>query len=135
MNKNQIILLTALIIGTLTSATLIEQDTGWKAPAEAKELINPKPGDKKSIKAGATLYKTYCVACHGKSGKGDGPGSKALNPKPADHTSKRVQSQVDGEIYWKIFEGKGGMIAWGKMIKEENIWDLVNYVRTLDASK
>ncbi len=111
------------------------QDDAWKAPPEAKELKNPKPGDKKSIKAGAKVYKQFCVACHGSSGKGDGPGSKALNPKPADHTSERVQAQTDGELFWKITNGKGMMTAWGPMIKEDQRWDLVNYVRTLAGSK
>jgi len=34
--------------------------------------------------------------------KGDGAGSIALDPKPANLTSNKVQDQVDGEIFWKI---------------------------------
>ncbi len=72
-----------------------------------------------------------CIACHGPGGKGDGPASKALNPKPADHTSARTQAQTDGELFWKITNGKGMMVGWEKIIKEEDRWHLVNYIRTL----
>ena len=46
------------------------------------------------------------MVCDGEEGKGDGPGSKALDPKPANLSSERVQAQVDEEIYWKISEGE-----------------------------
>lgn len=110
-----------------------DQSTEWVAPASAKATKNPLAGDKKSIKRGQAIYKTRCVICHGATGIGDGPGSKALNPKPANHTSEKVQKQTDGEIFWKISEGRGAMIGWGKtkILKEQDMWDLVNYVRTL----
>lgn len=135
--KNIQLFVSVLCFVGLLSSTTLWQDGDWKAPAEAKELKNPKPGEKSSIKSGAKLYNQFCVACHGKNGTGDGPGAKALNPKPADHTSKKVQDQTDGEIYWKIYNGRGMMTPWGtsKILKEDQIWDLVNYVRTLDASK
>ncbi len=109
----------------------LNQDDKWVAPESAKELKNPAPGDKSSVKRGKNLYKSYCVVCHGETGQGDGPGSKALDPKPADHTSKSVQSQADGELYWKISEGRGNMVGWEHVLKDQDRWDLVNYVRTL----
>ena len=107
------------------------QDDKWVAPESARKLNNPASGEKSSIKRGKNLYKSYCVVCHGETGHGDGPGSKALDPKPADHTSKAVQSQTDGELFWKISEGRGNMVGWQHVLKEHDRWDLVNYVRTL----
>ncbi len=117
------------VIAGFTSSNF-DQDP-WKAPASAKSVKNKIPSSKASIKAGKSIYKMRCVACHGPGGKGDGPASKALNPKPADHTSAKTQAQSDGELYWKITNGRGMMVAWEKIIKEEDRWHLVNYIRTL----
>ena len=72
------------------------------------------------------------MACHGTKGKGDGAGGKSLNPKPANLASKEVQQQTDGEIFWKISNGRNAMIKWGPIIKESDRWHLVNYIRTLN---
>lgn len=119
------------IIDTHTPLHNLSQNGPWVAPEAAKKLKDPTPNDKNAIKRGKALYKTRCVVCHGESGTGDGPGSKALNPKPADHTSVKVQQQTDGEIFWKISEGRGNMIGWKLIIPEKDRWDLVNYIRTL----
>jgi len=114
--------------------TLINsQSDRWVAPESAKEIKNPVPEDDRSSSAkdGKKLFETRCVVCHGKKGEGDGPGGKALDPKPANLTSELVQSQEDGEIFWKITNGRGPMIKWEGIIKEEERWDLVNYIRTL----
>ena len=43
------------------------------------------------------LFKTRCVPCHGSNGKGDGPGSAALNPKPRNYTDATWQASVTDE--------------------------------------
>jgi len=105
----------------------------WIAPASAKKIKNPVAIKKRAsaAKKGAAIFKMRCVVCHGKSAHGDGPGSKALNPKPANLTSERVQQQTDGEIFWKITNGRNGMIKWGPILSEKDRWNLVNFVRTL----
>ena len=76
-----------------------------------------------------------CVTCHGPNGKGDGPAAAALPPpKPADWTSSRVASETDGEIFWKISNGRGAMPPW-KHLPEQQRWELVNYIRSLQAKK
>ena len=109
------------------------QDKPWIADASAKNLKNPIASDKSSIKKGKALYTIRCVICHGETGVGDGLGSKALNPKPANHTSSKVQDESDGELFWKISEGRGAMIGWKLILPEEDRWHLVNYIRTLKA--
>ncbi|MDH4261048.1 MAG: cytochrome c [Gammaproteobacteria bacterium] len=46
--------------------------------------------------AGATVYKAYCAACHGATGKGDGAAAAALNPKPADFSSGIFKYDANG---------------------------------------
>lgn len=135
-NKKRPLLITiAIFLFFITAFTIGNnekyQNDKWVAPDSAKKLKNPSPDDKNSIKRGKSIYNTRCVVCHGETGQGDGPGSKALNPKPANHTSSAVHSQTDGEIFWKITKGRGSMIGWEKIIIEQDRWDLVNYIRTL----
>jgi mono/diheme cytochrome c family protein len=98
----------------------------WEAPASEKTKKNPGG----NVAAGKKLAETNCVSCHGASGKGDGPAAAALNPKPADWTSPRVQKETDGELFWKISNGRGPMPPW-KHLSEKERWDLVTYVKSL----
>ncbi len=113
--------------------TNIQEKGPWVAPSSAKEIKNPVSTKKisASAKKGAKSFKQFCVVCHGESGVGNGPGSKALDPKPANLTSALVQDQLDGEIFWKISNGRNAMIKWDPIIPEEDRWNLVNYIRTL----
>ena len=63
---------------------------------------------------GARLYADYCAACHGPTGKGDGPGAEGLKPRPADLTRLAArnhgtfpQVQVMAKVYG-YHQGKGG---------------------------
>jgi mono/diheme cytochrome c family protein len=46
--------------------------------------------------AGAQAYKTYCVTCHGATGKGDGAAAAALNPKPANFAIGAFKYDANG---------------------------------------
>ena len=107
------------------------QEDIWKAPNEAKQIKNPKANSSSSSAKGKKLFRSRCAVCHGSKGLGDGPGGKALVPKPANLSSTLVQGQTDGEIFWKITNGRNDMIKWGPILSEEQRWDLVNYVRSL----
>ncbi|MDJ0646751.1 MAG: cytochrome c [Flavobacteriaceae bacterium] len=111
----------------------LQQDR-WIAPEEAKSVKNPvKSIDKGlSAKRGKRIFKTRCMICHGVNGVGNGPGGKALSPKPQNLTLPMVQKQTDGEIFWKVSNGRNAMIKWGPILSENERWDVVNYVRTLD---
>lgn len=87
---------------------------------------------------GKRLYQSYCVGCHGASGKGDGPAGKTLPVKPADHTNAKKMSQYSDEHLVTVIS-KGGasvgkspqMPAWGAVLKEAQIQEVVAYIRTL----
>jgi mono/diheme cytochrome c family protein len=98
----------------------------WQAPPAEK--AKKSPGG--NAANGKKLADTNCVSCHGASGKGDGPAAAALNPKPADWTSAKVQGESDGELFWKISNGPGPMPPW-KHLSEKDRWDLVAYVKSL----
>jgi mono/diheme cytochrome c family protein len=108
-------------------------DEEWKAPVRAAKKKNPIPADDKSIAAGKLVYVGQCLSCHGPAGKGDGPAAKDLPKKAGDLSSPKLDEQTDGALFWKITEGRTPMPTYEKLLKEEDRWMVVNYVRTLVA--
>ena len=104
-------------------------------------MLTPAPGTPaESIAAGQALYAKYCRACHGATGLGDGPGAAALKDvKPAnladatwDHGSS------DGEIFTVIQKGippRLAMNAFEGRLNDTQIWNIVNYIKSLSAKK
>ncbi len=75
--------------------------TTASTPTVATTAAAPSPAV-----AAQDLYKTRCVPCHGESGKGDGPGAAALNPKPRNYTDVAWQKSVkDDDINKTILYG------------------------------
>jgi len=109
------------------------QSDRWTAPEKAKDIKNPIDKIDRGVSAvrGKRIFKTRCMICHGPKGIGDGPGGKALEPKPQNLTLPMVKSQTDGEIFWKVSNGRNAMIKWGPILSESERWDVINYVRTL----
>ena len=106
--------------------------TSWVAPAHAARRHNPVPPDPHSIAAGRTLYSDQCLCCHGSSGKGDGPSSSDLNPKPDDLTTSALRVQTDGAIFWKITSGLDPMPGFDSQLSDKDRWNVVNFIRTLE---
>jgi len=65
-----------------------------------------------AAKEGREIFDTRCSVCHGKEGKGDGPGASGLNPKPRNLTDSEWQKSVDDTYIEKIIQYGG--IAVGK---------------------
>ncbi len=106
----------------------------WPVPEGAKKLTNPYPAGEAALKAAKDLYAEYCAQCHGDSGKGDGPEAAMYKTKPADFTDAHMMSEMsDGEIYYKVTEGRRPMPGFKKTLTEEQRWMLVSYVKTLAA--
>jgi len=126
--------LTLAVIAAVTVAApaFTHAQAAWVAPAGEKDKKNPLPADAQTIAQGKKVADVNCVSCHGAKGKGDGAAAVALNPKPADWTSAKVQAESDGEIFWKISTGRGAMPAWN-FLPERDRWALVRYIRSLGA--
>jgi mono/diheme cytochrome c family protein len=131
MKKKTTLIGFALGIFTVTTAFVYQQNSEWKAPVSANQLKNPIKGNVSATEEGKKLYKQMCAICHGNTGKGDGMAGMSLNPRPANFTTEKVQSQTDGAIYWKLTEGRSPMASYKNILKEEQRWQLVNYIRTL----
>lgn len=102
----------------------------WTAPAAEKTKKSVVPSSAKAVATGKSVAQVNCVSCHGAGGKGDGAAAVALNPKPADWTSKRVQDESDGELFWKISNGRCAMPPW-KHLPEADRWSVIQFIRSL----
>jgi mono/diheme cytochrome c family protein len=126
-------ILVALIIA-FASTFALAQMSDWRAPPSVANRPNPVPVNATTIELGKKLFVANCFTCHGPEGHGDGPGSAALEKKPAD-LPKRIKEtgEKDGELFWKISEGRAPMITWKTSLSETQRWELVNYIRATFA--
>jgi len=122
------------VIAPLMAALVVSfclADEEWRVPKRAARVANPITADAESLAAGKTVYQKQCQSCHGRSGKGDGPGAADLKVRPSDLSDSAVWNQSDGELFRKITEGKRPMPAFRKMLTDEQRWHVVNFIRTL----
>lgn len=99
-------------------------------PAEYAGKTNPLGAD--AATTGAEVFNNNCVSCHGTQGHGDGPASAALDPQPKN-LPELAATVGDDYLYWRINTGKEGtsMVPWKGILTDEQIWQVVAYVRTL----
>jgi mono/diheme cytochrome c family protein len=111
----------ALLTGILSA--------GFAGGVGLKDLTSAgKGGDSVS---GREIYVNTCIRCHGIDGTG--VQSVRLVPAPADLSSPAVQNRLDGTLFKRIHDGKPNtaMGAWKHALSDEEIWDVLAYVRTL----
>jgi mono/diheme cytochrome c family protein len=77
----------------------------------------------------AGAFKSKCAACHGASGDGNTPAGKALNVPPL--TSEAVLNETDANLLVIVKNGKGKMPAWHDALSDEEIKNLIAYIRTM----
>ena len=102
----------------------------WEVPAKYKNMKNPIANDDASVKAGAMLYKKHCASCHGKVGLGDGVKARQLETSCGDFSGEEYQGQTDGDHFYKTKFGRNEMPAYDKKVPDDDIWKMVNYMRT-----
>lgn len=124
-------LMLVLLIILSSSFRLLAQTSEWVAPKATDLLNNPYVGDQTVLQRGAILFTQYCAICHGDKGKGNGLAGMSLNPRPTNFLSEKFQNQSDGAIFWKLTSGNPPMAPYKDILKEEQRWELVNYLRSL----
>src|SRR5882724_5729525 len=132
MRRMSNILIAALVIAF---AALAAAQTPGGDP-EAKKMKNPVASSPDSIKAGQALFAKNCRFCHGADAKGNGPMAPE-GTHPSNLTDdKWDRGSTDGEIFLVISNGAGpkfDMKGFKSKMTETEIWNVVNYVRSLQA--
>ena len=82
---------------------------------------------------GMQLYRTYCQACHGEEGEGDGILTGLMGIKPMDHTNPNATNRLDNQqLIDRILDGQGTyMPAWRGILSQSDVEALVSYIRLL----
>lgn len=102
-------------------------------------LKNPLAKTEEHVKRGEYLYNIYCVACHGKSGQGDGPVVKLLDKRdnagllPPAYNSDQLKNATEGQIFYATQYGKNNMGPYNAQLSAYERWQVVMYVQTLQG--
>lgn len=110
-----------LMLASLAMAALSAQN-------ESRPAIQKTPAGQTSGSSGKEMYHSYCAACHGVEGKGDGPASMALKFPPSDLTTLakrnagkfpelRVFGAINGDLRVTA-HGSREMPTWGAVFRQ-----------------
>ena len=139
---------------TVTSSSLAEQANHLVAAIDAKATptnvaqqahaladgllqaypIPTAPTQAPNLARGAVLYQQNCAACHGSTGRGDGPAGLSLDPRPVDFTNQaRADQRSALSLYEVISQGVAGtpMASYAKQLSLADRWALAYYVGSL----
>jgi len=127
--------MTPIFFAVLAVSAVPARPSGADTPTSPGQ---PAQGD---LEAGKVVFVNNCVICHGAGGRGDGPGSATLNPKPADLTDRALMAKVDEPTRVKALnEGVPALDAsrsspprmpsFREVLSEKQIRDVLAYVRS-----
>jgi mono/diheme cytochrome c family protein len=103
-----------------------------KPPSDSAKKENPVKSSPTSIASGKKKYGQDCAMCHGKEGAGDGDLAEDMHLKLKDlRDAESLKDMTDVDIYTIINNGKGKMMGEEGRLKPDEIWDVVNFVRSL----
>src|ERR1700730_16989852 len=104
-------------------------DAKTSADAGKSNAVKPAPA---SLSSSKKKYGQDCAMCHGKEGAGDGDLAEDMKLKLKDlRDADTLKDLSDGDIYSLINNGKGKMMGEEGRLKPDEIWDIVNFVRSL----
>ena len=107
------------------------QTQPWVVPAEKKARLAESTFTDENRKAGQQVYLVNCKSCHGDPGKNN---VTKLVPLPPDPVSQQMQQNSDGDLYYKIQEGRGPMPSFRNSLTSAEIWNVIAYVRSFNGS-
>jgi len=109
-----------------------EKKPECKVPEEAAKVENPVKAEAGSIREGRRMYDTQCALCHGKAGDGKGDLVESMGLKLRDYRDPAaLKDMTDGALFHVLKKGCEQMPGEEGRIKENQLWNLVNYIRSL----
>jgi len=101
----------------------------WVVPAEKKARLSEIEFTGEMVKLGTQVYQINCKSCHGDPGKNN---VTKLMPPPPDPVSAKTQQNTDGDLYYKVQEGRGPMPSFKNSLTSSEIWQVIAYIRSLN---
>ncbi len=120
----------AVVPPTPRVSEVVEPSAPSTAPVQQARASDPE--------GGRVHYETLCSSCHGLRGDGDGPVGQSLDPKPRKHSDGDYMNELSDEHLFLVIKeggaavGKSALMApWGAALSDDQIRDVVAFVRTL----
>jgi len=106
-----------------------------KSPQGAQGALLPRDSTDAAVFRGGLVYANYCVTCHGYNADGNGRAARLYNPKPAN-----LRMSDKNDAYFGLIIRMGGeamgrsqfMPPWGAELTDEQMKDLVSYLRSIN---
>jgi mono/diheme cytochrome c family protein len=122
-------LLAALFAGGVAVADEAPRTDGALLPRDSRDA---------AIFRGGLVYANYCVTCHGINADGNGRAARLHNPRPAN-----LRASDKNDAYIALIVRRGGealgrsqsMPPWGEELTDEQIKDVVAFVRSVNAQQ
>jgi mono/diheme cytochrome c family protein len=123
-----------LLAGAVACSSTVNGSAGAPAGA-AKEAVAPAVTPA-MLEHGRELYAKSCIACHGESGRGDGPAGGVMNPKPRDHTDRAYMSTLTNVEIGRVIQMGGAikgkpLMPSSPQLRGADLDAVVAYVRSL----
>lgn len=132
-----------------TSVSALDEPGGLEtyAATRAKHFVvarrageassKPRPALPNPVAIGGIQFRARCASCHGLDGRTPSDTGRWMYPRASDLGSVPVQEWSDAQLFWIIKNGVRltGMPGFGKVLSDEEIWPLVDYIRSLAAQK
>lgn len=114
-----------LIILAFSALNLFGEE--WIVPDDKKTDAATFKFTGETVKKGSDLYSKNCQSCHGV------PTMKNwanIQPVPGDMAEEKFRNDTDGELFFKISNGRGPMPQFKSILNEEERWSVIAYIRT-----
>lgn len=92
-------------------------------------LRAPRPPDAAALRRGAAVYANFCQACHGASGRGDGPVALRGFPAPPSLLADQAAKMKEGQMFHILTHGQANMPPYAAQLSREDRWNVIAHVR------
>ncbi len=121
MNRSKLVLILFIFISIRLSSQV------WVVPVENGTKLSPFTFSDSTKMVGGNLFNTNCKSCHGDPGKNN---AVKLVPLPPDPASVQMQTNTDGELFYKVSEGRGTMPSFKNTISSSDTWRIISFIRS-----
>lgn len=115
------------IISCILSSSASIAQNEWIVPPDQRNKLSSVKFTKNMSSSGETIYNNNCIACHGTPTKKNF--NALLQPSPGDPAANKFQSNTDGELFYKIREGRAVMPSFKNALSVDETWSIISYIR------
>ena len=101
----------------------------WVVPEDKANKLSPAEFTVQGRSEGKELFFKNCKSCHGEPGKNN---YINLQPPPGDPATEKIQRNNDGELFFKISEGRGQMPSFKNVLSTKEIWEVISFLRSFN---